>query len=118
LVGLLLVVALTLLSVGSVAAARANGHSSSTTATLTVLSPVPAYSYFHGQGCGYVVGTPVNMVLRSGTSDAFFPVGVDGSGCISFDYYSGGPGSYVLDAYQGIRSRQQTLEASTTFTIN
>jgi hypothetical protein len=82
-----------------------------------VSSPAPAYSYFHGQGCGYVLGTLVNMVLQSGTSDAFFPVGVDGAGCISFDYYSGGPGSYVLNAYQGLKGRQQTLMASTTFTI-
>ena len=86
--------------------------------TLT-LSPNPvAYNeIFTGTGCGYVVGKQVNVVVTSPTSQTFFPVGVDGSGCIMFRSGTGSAGQYTVQTYQKLKGRKQTLMASASLTV-
>ncbi len=95
-----------------------NGGNGGTYATLTVSpDPAPANWYFHAEGCGYVTGKMVNILVKDNGSTAFFGVGVDGNGCISFDSFTGSPGSYTLEAYQNLKGKKQTLMASTTFAV-
>lgn len=88
------------------------------TATLAVSpNPVPAYGFFHAQGCGYVVGKVVNVYLLDGKTTRFGAVAVDANGCISFDWDTGAPATYKLEASQNLKGKTQTLMASTTFEV-
>src|SRR5262245_49192065 len=53
-------------------------------ATLTISpKPVPAYGPYSGNGCGYVVGKPVDVAI-TGPMKSSLSVTVSASGCISF----------------------------------
>ncbi|HXF97486.1 MAG TPA: hypothetical protein VNJ46_02615 [Gaiellaceae bacterium] len=100
----------------SIAGRGGNGTSSATEATLSISpNPVAAWgAQYWGSGCGYVVGTQVNVLVNKGT---FFPAAVDANGCISFTWYTGAPGTYLVETYQRLKGRKQTLMASTTFDV-
>jgi len=76
-------------------------------------NPVPAYSSFHVDGCGYT-GTAVQMNLVQPTGVAAWAESVGSDGCTHFDYSVNGPGAYTLNAYQGLNF---TLMASVSFSV-
>ncbi|MBI1885298.1 MAG: hypothetical protein HYS09_03120 [Chloroflexi bacterium] len=89
------------------------------TATLTASpNPAPAYGSFHGEGCSYVVGKTLNVVVHGGGGTLW--IGVDSSGCMSFDWPTAAPGSYLIEAFQHLRDHgknQWVLMASTTLLV-
>ena len=94
-----------------------NGGNGETYATLTVSpNPAPAWTWFQAEGCGYVTGKVVNILVKSGAT-AFFGVGVDANGCISFMHSTGAPGTYTVEAHQNLKGKKQTLMASITFAV-
>lgn len=112
------IVALVLALVLVPAAIAGKPRTGSTAATLT-LSPstVASGEVFTASGCGYVVGKQVNVVVTSPTSQTFFPVGVDGGGCIMFRTGTGAAGQYTVKTYQRLNRRKQTLMASAALTV-
>jgi hypothetical protein len=90
------------------------GAGSSASLTLSP-SPVASWSPFWGSGCGYARGQQVNIVVQSPYWNAGFPTGVDANGCISFQFWVDGPGTYVVKAMQG--TRRQTLLATASLTV-
>jgi hypothetical protein len=100
------------------AAIAGKPRTASTAATLTLsLSTVASGEVFTASGCGYVVGKQVNVVVTSPTSQTFFPVGVDGGGCIMFRTGTGAAGQYTVKTYQRLNRRKQTLMASAALTV-
>jgi hypothetical protein len=97
-------------------AQRRGGTSTSTAANLTASpNPAQAWSEYWLRGCGYVVGKQVTIVINNGT---FFGAAVDANGCLSpVSWWAGGPGSYRVDAYQKLKSRRQTLMATTMLSV-
>lgn len=94
-------------------------QSGGTSATLTLSpNPVPAWSPFWGSGCGYTVGKQVNVVVNSPYWNAGFPVGVDAGGCIYFQFWVDGPGTYTVKAMQSLRGNRQTLLASASLAVS
>jgi hypothetical protein len=88
-------------------------------ATLTVTpNPAAAGSSFHAGGCGFAVDRPVNIVLSGGATQTFFAVGADVNGCLSFDGFAGGSGSYTLQGFQNINGSEPTLMAKTAFSVH
>ncbi len=93
------------------------GNGDTYTATLTVSpNPASAWTWFQAEGCGYVTGKVVNILVKNGAT-AFFGVGVDANGCISFTHSTGAPGTYTVEAHQNLKGKKQTLMASTTFAV-
>lgn len=89
------------------------GGGSASSATLTLSpNPVSSWSAFWGSGCGYTVGQQVNIVVNSPYWDAGFPVGVDANGCIYFQFWVDGPGTYGVKAMQGLRKQTVLATAS------
>ena len=113
------IVALVLALVIAPAALAARGGSGAGTAATLTLSPssVASGDVFEGSGCGYVVGKQVNVVVTSPTSQTFFPVGVDGGGCIMFRTGTGAAGQYTVQTHQNLKGRRQTLMASASLTV-
>jgi len=107
--------ALVLVFVPAAVAGKPGGGSSSTGATLKASpNPIPAWSEYSLSGCGYVTGKQVTIVINNGT---FFSAGLDSSGCLlPVSWWTSGPGSYRINAYQTLRSRKQSLMASTMLT--
>jgi hypothetical protein len=99
------------------ALAARGGASAGSTATLTVSpNPVAAWSSFEGSGCGYRTGKQVNINVSGPSWNAGFPVGVDASGCISFQFWVDGPGTYSVTAMQNLSGHKQTVLARATLT--
>ena len=94
-------------------------HATSSSSPSLTLSPTSVASgdVFSGSGCGYVVGKQANVVVTSPSSQTFFPVAVDGSGCIMFRSGTGEPGQYTVQTYQKLKGRKQTLMASASLTV-
>ena len=114
------VLVLTLVLVPSALAGKGGNNSGGTTssATLTLTpNPVASWSAFWGSGCGYAVGAQVNIVVTSPYWTAGVPVGVDGNGCIRFQFWVDGPGTYGVKAMQGSRGNKQTVLASASLTV-
>lgn len=113
------VLVLTLVLVPSALAGRGgNGGATTTSATLTLSpNPVASWSAFWGSGCGYAVGSQVNIVVTSPYWTAGLPVGVDGAGCIRFQFWVDGPGSYGVKAMQQRKGGKQTVLASASLTV-
>jgi hypothetical protein len=99
---------------GSGGQGGAGGTGSSATLTLSP-NPVSSWSPFWGSGCGYTVGQQVNIVVNSPYWNAGFPVGVDASGCIQFQFWVDGPGTYGVKAMQG--TKKQTVLASASLEV-
>jgi hypothetical protein len=95
------------------------GPAATTSRASLTLTPTSVASgdLFTGSGCGYVVGKQANVVVTSPTSQTFFPVGVDGGGCIMFRTGTGAPGQYTVQTYQRLKGRKQTLMASASLTV-
>lgn len=111
---------LTFVLVPSALAGKGGNNSGGTTssATLTLSpNPVASWSAFWGSGCGYAVGAQVNIVVTSPYWTAGVPVGVDGNGCIRFQFWVDGPGTYGVKAMQGSRGNKQTVLASASLTV-
>jgi hypothetical protein len=113
-IALAALLALVLVLAPTALAGKAPGPTS-TGATLTASpNPVPAWSQYSLSGCGYVAGKQVTIVINNGT---FFSAGLDSAGCLlPVSWWTSGPGSYRIDAYQTLRSRKQSLMASTMLT--
>jgi hypothetical protein len=109
---------LTLVLVPSALAGKGGNGGTTTSATLTLSpNPVASWSAFWGSGCGYAVGSQVNIVVTSPYWTAGFPVGVDGTGCIRFQFWVDGPGSYGVKAMQQRKGGKQTVLASASLTV-
>jgi hypothetical protein len=123
LVGLVLVLApVTFAARGGDGANHGNGPGgsggSTSSATLTLSpNPVASWSPFWGTGCGYTVGQQVNIVVNSPYWNAGFPVGVDGNGCIQFQFWVDGPGTYGVKAMQSSNGNKQTVLATADLTV-
>ena len=91
------------------------GGSGGTTgsATLTV-SPTAVASggSFQGVGCGYKTGQQANVVINSPSSRTFFPIGVDGNGCISFGAWTSEAGQYNIQIYQSAGGKQSLMASA------
>jgi hypothetical protein len=86
------------------------GGTPSSSATLTLSpNPVSSWSAFWGSGCGYTVGQQVNVVVNSPYWSAGFPVGVDANGCIRFQFWVDGPGTYGVKTMQSSNNKQTVL---------
>jgi len=113
-----LVLALTLVPAALAGKGHGGGGSTSTPATLTV-SPtsVPSGGSFQGSGCGYKTGQQANVVITSPSSRTFFPIGVDGSGCVAFGAWTSEAGQYTVAVYQSGNGGKQNLMASAPLTV-
>ena len=114
------VLALTLVLVPTALAGKGgNGAGTTSAATLTLSpNPVASWSPFWGTGCGYTVGKQVNIVVTSPYWTAGLPVGVDGSGCVRFQFWVDGPGTYGVKAMQqSSRGGKQTVLASASLAV-
>ena len=87
------------------------------TLTLTSAS-VAAGDPFHASGCGYTQGQQVNVTVNSPSAQYFFPVGVDGNGCVSFGFSTSEAGQYTVNTYQSGNGGKQTLLASALLTAS
>ncbi len=99
-------------------AGRGGSHGATTAASaLTVSSSsVAAGDAFTVTGCGYAQDQPVNVTVDSPSAQFFFPVSVDGNGCISFGEYTSEAGLYTAKTYQSGNGGKQTLLATATIT--
>jgi hypothetical protein len=101
---------------GGKPAGPGGGGGAGSSASLTLSpSPIASWSPFWGSGCGYTRGQQVNIMVQSPYWNAGFPTGVDTNGCISFQFWVDGPGTYLVKAMQG--TRKQTLLASASLTF-
>jgi hypothetical protein len=92
------------------------GQTGGGAATLSVSpNPVPAYSFFHISGCGYVPGEGVTLNLWTSSAVATTGTVAGADGCISGDWSTHSAGSYTLVAATGSRN---TVAASITFQVN
>jgi hypothetical protein len=113
-----LVLTLVLVPVALAGKGGNGGSGSASSATLTLSpNPVASWSPFWGSGCGYTVGKQVNIVVNAPSWNAGFPVGVDGSGCIQFQFWVDGPGTYGVKAMQSSKGNKQTVLASASLTV-
>jgi hypothetical protein len=119
-----IVVVLVLVLVPSALAANSgNGHGgkpgggSSSASLILSPNPVASWSPFWGTGCGYTVGRQVNIVVNSPYWNAGLPVGVDGNGCIRFQFWVDGPGTYGVKAMQSLSGNKQMVLASASLTV-
>jgi hypothetical protein len=113
----LLVLALTLVPV-ALAGKGHSGGTTSTPATLTVTpGSVPSGGSFQASGCGYRTGQQANVVITSPSSRTFFPIGVDGNGCVAFGAWTSEAGQYTVAVYQSSNGGKQSLMASAPLTV-
>jgi hypothetical protein len=97
---------------------KPSGGGSGSSATLTLSpNPVASWSAFWGSGCGYTVGTQVNVVVNSPYWNAGFPVAVDTTGCMHFQFWVDGPGTYGVKTMQNLSGNKQTVLASADLTV-
>jgi len=98
--------------------AGGHGGTGGSSATLTLSpNPVSSWSAFSGYGCGYTVGKQVNIVVNSPYWNAGFPVGVDADGCMKFQFWVDGPGTYGVKAMQNLSGNKQTVLATASLTV-
>jgi hypothetical protein len=105
------------LMAGTAFAAKPGSATGSAAALSITPNPIPAWSSFHGSGCGYTVGKQVNINVYSPTWQAGFPVGVDASGCMTFMFYVDGAGSYTITSSQAAKGHRQTQIASVVVSV-
>jgi hypothetical protein len=60
----------------------------------------PAWSWAHGSGCGYSVGSEVYIDVQKPEALSFLSVTSGADGCIAFAFTTDGPGTYHVDARQ------------------
>jgi hypothetical protein len=100
------------------AGGKPGGGGSGSSASLTLSpNPVVSWSAFWGSGCGYTVGTQVNVVVNSPYWNAGFPVAVDATGCMRFQFWVDGPGTYGVKTMQNLSGNKQTVLASASLTV-
>lgn len=118
-VALLLALVLTPAAVAAKSGENGGRDDSDAVSSRLTLSPTSVASgdVFTGSGCGYVVGKPVNVVVTSPSSQTFFPVGVNDSGCVMFRAGTGEPGQYSVQTFQKLKGRKQTLMGSASLTV-
>ncbi|MGH2932047.1 MAG: hypothetical protein ACRDKK_04215 [Gaiellaceae bacterium] len=118
-VALLLALVLTPAAVAAKTGENGGRDVSDATSSRLTVSPTSVASgdVFTGSGCGYVVGKQVNVVVTSPSSQTFFPVGVDGGGCIMFRTGTGELGQYTVQTFQRLKGRKQTLMGSASLTV-
>ncbi len=99
-------------------AGRGGTHGSAAgVSTLTVSSSsVAAGDKFTATGCGYAQDQPVNVTVDSPSAQYFFPVSVDGNGCVAFGEYTSEAGVYTVKTYQAGNGGKQDLLATATVT--
>jgi len=95
-----------------------SGGGSTSSATLT-LSPssVPSGGSFSASGCGYRTGQQANVVITSPSSRTFYPIGVDGSGCVAFGASTSEAGQYTVAVYQSGNGGKQSMMASAPLSV-
>ena len=114
----LVVLALTLVPVALAAKGNGGGGSTTSSATLTVSpSSVPSGGSFQGSGCGYRTGQQANVLITSPSSQTFYPIGVDGNGCIAFGGWTSEAGQYTVAIYQSSNGGKQNLMASAPLSV-
>jgi hypothetical protein len=82
-------------------------------ATLTFEpNAAPAWSWAHGSGCGYAVGSQVYVDVQKPEALMFLSTAPDARGCIAFQFTTDGPGTYLVQARQRLRGNKWTVMAS------
>jgi hypothetical protein len=81
-----------------------------TTATLRIEpNAALAWSSAHGSGCGYARDSETYIDIQKPEALAFQSTMPDAQGCISFDFTTDGPGTYLLEARQKTHNTWRVL---------
>ncbi len=112
----LVVLALSLVPVALAGKGQSGGSTSSATLTVSPGS-VPSGGSFQASGCGYRTGQQANVVITSPSSRTFYPIGVDGNGCVAFGASTSEAGQYTVAVYQSSNGGKQNLMASAPLTV-